>query len=159
MEIDEQFEQVSSGASETVPCTAGDIKIGGYMLINGRPCKVVSYSTAKTGKHGHARASIVGIDIFNSKKMEDSVPCSHNCEQPIIKRTEWQVLSVDGDNYVTVMDPLGNTRADLKLPEDTEADADIAKRIVDGLEAGKEILVTVLAAMSIEKIADVKEVN
>jgi translation initiation factor 5A len=37
------------------------------MFINGRPCKFIDYSSSKTGKHGNAKASITGIDIFNAK--------------------------------------------------------------------------------------------
>lgn len=37
---DEEFDQVDSGASLTIPISAGSIKKGGHMLINGRPCKV-----------------------------------------------------------------------------------------------------------------------
>jgi len=50
---DETFESVDAGASETIPMEAGQIKKGGYICIKGRPCKVVSVSTSKTGKHGH----------------------------------------------------------------------------------------------------------
>ena len=38
---DEEFENVDSGASLTVPISAGSIKKGGHMLINGRPVKVI----------------------------------------------------------------------------------------------------------------------
>ena len=34
------------------------------MMIKGHPCKVVDVSHAKPGKHGAAKANIVGIDIF-----------------------------------------------------------------------------------------------
>lgn len=49
------------------------------MIVLGekRPCKIVEYSISKTGKHGHAKASIVGIDIFDGRKYEDSNPTSH----------------------------------------------------------------------------------
>ena len=120
---------------------------------------VVDYSTAKTGKHGHAKASITGIDIFNGKKYEDSVPTSHNVEVPNIKRTEWSVISIDGDGYVTLMDLQGNTRSDLRLPDEMEKDAEIAQRIKDAVDNGRGCLVTVLAAMNIEKIDDAKETN
>jgi translation initiation factor 5A len=157
-EYDEEFEQVNAGSSDTYPTTAGSIKKNGFMVIDGRPCKVVDYSTAKTGKHGHAKASITGIDIFNGKKLEDSVPTSHNVEVPVITRKEWQVLSVDSDGYVTVMNEKGETRSDLILPNDTENDETISSRIKDGLDAGKEVYVTVMAAMGIEKISDVKDI-
>ena len=111
-EFDEEFEQVDAGASTTYPTAAGDIKKNGYMIFKGRPCKVVDYSTSKTGKHGHAKASITGIDIFNGDKYEDSVPTSHNVEVPVITRTEYQLLSID-DGFCTMMDTVGNTRSDL----------------------------------------------
>ena len=37
---DEEFENTESGASLTIPISAGSIKKGGHMLINGRPVKV-----------------------------------------------------------------------------------------------------------------------
>jgi len=156
-EVDEEFEAVDAGASDTVPIQAGSVKHGSFICISGRPCKVVAYSTSKTGKHGHAKAAITGIDIFNGKKYEDSQPSSHNMEMPIIKRAEWQAISVDNDGYVTLMDTKGNTRSDLKLPDETETDVTVAQRIKDGLDAGREVLCTVLAAMGIEKIETAKD--
>jgi translation elongation factor IF5A len=103
-DYDENFESTDSGASLTTPTTAGDIKKNAYMVFNGRPCKVVDISFAKTGKHGHAKASITGVDIFNGRKYEDSVPSSHGVEAPIIKRTEWQAIAVDADGYVYIHD-------------------------------------------------------
>jgi|LauGreDrversion4_2_1035121.scaffolds.fasta_scaffold528211_1 translation initiation factor 5A len=159
-DFDEEFEKTDAGASDAIPATAGDIKKNGYMVFNGdRPCKVMDYSTAKTGKHGHAKASITGIDIFTGKKYEDSVPTSHGVLVPTIIRTAWQVLSLDGD-YVTLFDPnTGNTKSDLSLPNETEDDIKNAKIIVDGVEEGKTMNVTVLSSMGIEKIVDPKEDN
>ena len=37
-------------------------------MLKGYPCKVTDYSTAKPGKHGSAKATIVGTDIFTGKK-------------------------------------------------------------------------------------------
>lgn len=58
-------------------------------MLKGNPCKVTAYSTSKAGKHGHAKASIVGIDIFTGKKHEDSCPTSHNIDIPFVKKTEY----------------------------------------------------------------------
>ena len=104
------------------------------MVFQGRPCKVVDYSTSKTGKHGHAKASITGIDIFTGKKYEDSLPTSHNVEVPNIKRSEWTVISVDQDGYLTLLDLQGNTRQDLKLPEETDDDSALSERIKNAVE-------------------------
>ena len=40
-------------------------------MIKGRPCQVVEYNTSKSGKHGRAKANIIGIDIFTGKKFQD----------------------------------------------------------------------------------------
>jgi translation initiation factor 5A len=157
-EYDEEFEQVDAGASETYPVSAGDIKQGGFMVFNGRPGKVVSYSTSKTGKHGHAKANITGIDIFNKKKYEDCLPASHGCAVPYIKRSEWQLIALDEEGFMTLMDTKGNCRSDLKLPDETEEDEELSKKVKTLIEESKEVLVTVLSAMSIEKVVEAKEV-
>jgi len=89
------FESAESGASHTFPQQAGEIRKGSHLMIKGRPCKCVEVSTSKTGKHGHAKAHIVAIDIFTGKKYEDLCPTSHNLEVPFVKRTEYQLLSAD----------------------------------------------------------------
>ena len=67
-EREEKFEKTDEGASDSYPLAAGSIKKGSFMFFKGRPCKVIAYTTAKTGNHGHAKASITGIDIFIGKK-------------------------------------------------------------------------------------------
>ena len=32
-------------------------------VTQGSPCKIVDMSTSKTGKHGHAKVHLVGIDV------------------------------------------------------------------------------------------------
>jgi len=55
-------------------------------MLKGFPCKVIDYSTAKPGKHGSAKASIVGTDIFTGKKYEDSWPTSAGVMIPTVNR-------------------------------------------------------------------------
>ena len=154
---EEKFERTDAGASDTYPMSCGSIKKGGYMVFKGRPCRVVDYTTSKTGKHGHAKANITGIDIFNGKKYEDSCPTSHNVEVPNIKRTPYTVIDVDQDGFVSLMDAQGNLRQDLKLPDETEEDGKIAERIKQCLADGIQATVTVLESMKIEKIVEVSQ--
>merc|ERR1712083_977187 len=133
------------------------------MGIKGRPCKCVEVSTSKTGKHGHAKAHIVAIDIFTGKKMEDLCPTSHNLEVPFVKRTEYQVLNADiNTGEVSLLLENGNTKEDLNLPcfvktgEPTEEDAKVQKEILEEFEKGRTVLVAVLEACGEEKIVGVK---
>ena len=156
-EGEEKFEKTDAGASDAYPVECGTIKKGSYMVFSGRPCKVVGYTTAKTGKHGHAKANITGIDIFTGKKYEDSLPTSHNVEVPNIKRTPYTAIDVDADGYLTLMDKQGSTRQDLKLPDDTEDDQKLSERIREALTEGREIILTVLESMKIEKVVEMSD--
>lgn len=61
------------------------------MFMQARPCKIVDMSTSKTGKHGHAKVHLVGLDIFSGKKYEDICPSTHNMDVPFVKREDYQV--------------------------------------------------------------------
>jgi translation initiation factor 5A len=151
------FEKVDSGASLFVPISISDVKKGSHINIDGRPCKVLEITTSKTGKHGHAKANILCVDIFNGRKHQDVAPVSHSKEEPTIVRKEYTIMSMDDEGYVSMIDKTGNMRQDLKLPDETDDDKEIAKRITNGLNDGKTMMCTVLAAMNIEKIEDAKE--
>merc|ERR1712232_901576 len=136
---------------------------GSYVMIKGKACKVVDYSTSKTGKHGHAKAHIVALDIFTGKKLEDLCPTSHNMEIPFVKRTEYQLLNADeGTGEVSLLLDDGGTKDDLNLPcfiaqgEPTEDDTKCQKDILEAFDAGKTTIVAVLSACGQEKLVGVK---
>jgi len=157
-EIDENFEKTDAGASHTYPMQAGALKKGSYAVLKGKPCKVMEITTAKTGKHGHAKANIVGIDIFTEKKYEDSCPTSHNIEVPNVARKEYQLVDIASDGFVSLMTEDGATKEDLKLPTEEDFAEMVAKLKVE-FESGKDLLITVIAAMGLEKIVSFRESN
>ena len=114
---------------------------------------MVDVSTSKTGKHGHAKCHFVALDIFTGKKMEELVPSTHNCEVPNVQRQEYSLLDIDEDGFCSLMDDQGNTKDDLRLPNDES----LAKQIQDMFDEGKELVVTVLKAMDEEAINMAKE--
>lgn len=145
-----------SGASDCIPIQAGALKKGSHVVLKGFPCKIVDYSTSKTGKHGHAKANITGIDIFTQRKYEDISPTSHNMLQPLVNRNDFQLVDVDDEAYVTLMDSKNDTRSDLKLDLDGD---DVHKKIKEEFDNGKDLVLTVLAAMKTEKIIAWKELQ
>ena len=76
---------------------------GSYVLIEETPCEIASYSTAKPGKHGSAKARIDAEGVFDSQKRSLSQPVDAKIWVPIITRKQGQVINVDGDE-VQVMD-------------------------------------------------------
>ncbi|VWU53187.1 eukaryotic translation initiation factor 5A, putative, partial [Hepatocystis sp. ex Piliocolobus tephrosceles] len=130
------------------------------VMLKEHPCKVVDYSTSKTGKHGHAKAHIVGIDIFTGRKYEDICPTSHNMNVPVVKRTELQLIDITEDGFVSLLNDNGETKDDLSLPKDTEGNFDdVAKQIRNLFDNGKSVLVSVLSACGQEKIIAAKELS
>lgn len=155
---DVTFETADAGASHTYPMQAGSIKKNGFVMLKGNPCKVVDYSTSKTGKHGHAKAHIVGLDIFTGKKYEDVCPTSHNMEVPNVKRAEFQLIDLSDDGFCTLLLENGETKDDLMLPKDSEGNLDeVAQQVKTLFTDGKSVLVTVLQACGKEKIIASKE--
>merc|ERR1712073_16191 len=98
------------------PLQCSALRKNGFVMIKGRPCKIVEMSTSKTGKHGHAKVHMVALDIFTGKKLEDICPSTPNMEVPNVKRRDFQLLDIE-DGFLSLMDDTGNTRDDLKVPE------------------------------------------
>ena len=126
-------------------------------MIRDKPCKVLSISVSKTGKHGHAKCNFDAVDIFTGKKLQDMVPSSHGTMVPIVNKTEWEILDIDEDNHVTLMDEGGEQKTDLNLPLIPDGlGAEIRTAWNDGENT---ISVTVQAAVGIEQIISYKTVN
>jgi len=148
---DTQFEAADSGASATYPQQCSALRKNGFVMLKGRPCKIVEMSTSKTGKHGHAKVHMVGLDIFTAKKCEDICPSTHNMDVPFVKREDYQLMDISDDGYLTLMADSGDLREDLKLP-----DGDLGNQLKGEFENGREILCTVLKACGEECVIAIK---
>jgi translation initiation factor 5A len=159
MEEDYTFEQGDSGSAGIEKIQAGCLKIGSLVIIKGHPCKVVSFSTAKTGKHGAAKAMVTGIDIFSSNKYECTFSTGDNVDSPVVERKEYTLNFIDDEGFMALMTEQGDIKEDLKVPEE-EWLKEVVEKARAILEDGKkECLVTVVAAMGQEKMISVREGN
>jgi len=151
VQLDNDFDQAASGASTTFPQQCSALRKNGFVMIKNRPCKIVEMSTSKTGKHGHAKVHMVGIDVFTTKKYEDICPSTHNMEVPIIKRTDYTLVDISEDGFLSLMDDAGETRDDLKLPQ-----GDIGQTMQASFSKGEDLLCTVLSAIGEEAVIATK---
>ncbi|CEG68709.1 Eukaryotic translation initiation factor 5A [Rhizopus azygosporus] len=148
---DHTFESADAGASKTYPMQCSALRKNGHVVIKGRPCKIVDMSTSKTGKHGHAKVHLVGIDIFTGKKYEDISPSTHNMDVPNVVRNEYQLINID-DGFLSLMTQDGATKDDVKLPE-----GELGEQMERDFEEGKDLIVTVVSSMGEEHALSVKE--
>ena len=105
------------------------LKVNRYIIIDEEPCKILSISTSKPGKHGEAKARIEAVCIFDNQKRSVVHPVKHKVGVPMIDKRSAQILSIMGDN-VQLMDM--ETYATFEMP--------IHEELKGQLEPGKEIL-------------------
>jgi translation initiation factor 5A len=124
------------------------------MMIKGHPCKVLSISVSKTGKHGHAKCNFIAVDIFSGKKLEDMIPSTHGTTVPIVNKSDWEVIDIEGEE-LTLMDEGGNQKTDLNLPSYPD---NLAEEIRTAWNGGENsVIVTVQTAVGIEQVVAYKK--
>lgn len=111
------------------------LKVGKFVMIDGEPCKIVGMQTAKTGKHGSAKARVEGIGILDNQKRSFVRPVDSKIDIPIIERKTAQVLAFMGST-VQLMDLATYETFELPMPKPEEIEGTIVEGgEVDYLEA------------------------
>jgi len=104
------------------------LRVNRYVIINDEPCKIMSISTSKPGKHGESKARIEAIGIFDGQKRSIVHPMKHKVHVPMIDKRNAQVLALMGDN-VQLMDLETYETFEMPIPSEYKGQ----------LEPGKEI--------------------
>ena len=87
------------------PTELGSLKIGSYILLpvsdqpTGDPCRITEFDTSKPGKHGAAKARIVGVGVFDGQKRPHVGPVSMQVHVPLIDKRAGQIISITGSNF------------------------------------------------------------
>jgi len=117
------------------PIELGPLKIGSYILLpvsdqpTGEPCRITEYDTSKPGKHGAAKARIVGMGVFDDQKRPHVGPVSMQVHVPLIDKRPGQIISMS-DSNIQVMD--------METFETVDVDM-VDEEIKGKLEQGQEI--------------------
>jgi len=118
------------------------LKEGRYIVIDDEPCKIVSISTSKPGKHGEAKARIEAMGIFDNSKRSVVYPVKHKVLVPLIDKRTAQIVNLLGAE-VQLMDLETYEMFQLPIPDDMK----------DSLKPGEDI--QYLIAMEKKKITRV----
>ncbi len=119
------FNRNRVGEHMTRPIDVGSLRVGGYMIIDNEPCRIVDITKSKPGKHGSAKARIVAIGVFDNQKRQFVKPVDSNAEIPIIDKRPGQVFAVN-PNGVQIMDLETFEYLDAPFPEEEDLKAKLA---------------------------------
>lgn len=101
-----------------------ELQEGGYVMIEGVPSVIRSYSTSKPGKHGSAKARVEGKGVFDGgRKRNFTNPVDAKVWVPIITRKQGQVVSQDNDE-MQVMDLETYETFTMRIPDDVDVSSD-----------------------------------
>jgi len=111
------------------PVELSNLKIGQYIIIDDEPCKLVEYDKSKPGKHGAAKARVVGIGVFTGQKRSLVSPVDTKVNVPIIEKKTAQIISIM-DNIVQAMDMSNYITFETSMP----SEEDIKSLLAPGVE-------------------------
>ena len=81
----------------TGPVALKDVRPGHYVMVDDEPCKVLSMTKSKPGKHGSAKARVEVVGLFDNRKRVIMKPASATVMVPMIEKKKAQVISTSGD--------------------------------------------------------------
>jgi len=110
------------------PAELGSLKVGSYVMVENEPCRIVSYTKSKPGKHGSAKARVVAMGVFDSVKRSFVKPVSSQVVVPIIEKRGGQVIALL-PSAVQVMDLETYEIFETPMPEE-----DLKNKLTSGVE-------------------------
>src|SRR5690349_16894093 len=127
------------------------LRVGQYVSINDKPCRITAISMAKPGKHGSAKNIFQAKDLLSGKNVETSAPSKGTIPVPEVVIERYSVLDISEEDYLSLMRN-GVIREDIKV-EDVGTKREIEKL----LKEEKPVEVTVMTVMDHVIIQSVRE--
>ena len=110
------------------PMELGALKVGSYVIVDDVPCRIVSYTKSKPGKHGSAKARVVAIGVFDGAKRSFVKPVSAQVEVPLIEKRGGQVIALL-PAAVQLMDLETYEMLEAPIPEEEELKSKLASGV------------------------------
>lgn len=111
------------------PADVGSLRVGGYVIVDGEPCRVTSLTKSKPGKHGAAKARVVATSVFEGAKKTFVKPVDAQIEIPLIEKKSGQILALL-PNAVQLMDLENYEVFEASYPNEEE----LKVKLVSGIE-------------------------
>jgi translation initiation factor 5A len=147
---------ISSAPAKFQMVAAWKIERGGYMVIDGKPCRVLSRFVYPPGKSGHTAIRFSAVDFFTGKKHTTCFHSTYEFKVPIVDISNWVINDIDGKALILFND-LGTQKRDLKLPTHPVG---MANEICDAWDNRENIVeVTVQSALGSEQIVAWKKID
>jgi len=125
-----------------MPIEAHDVKKSKFVMLKGRPCKIMDVKTSKTGKHGHMKCNITGIDVLTAKKYNDVLPGHGNMVEFKLEKNELQLIDIAADG--TTISCL--TKDNKEVTVVTNPEDEVFQKLKADFDGGKQLNVTVIRA-------------
>jgi translation initiation factor 5A len=110
------------------PMELGALKVGSYVIVDDVPCRIMSYTKSKPGKHGSAKARVVAIGVFDGAKRSFVKPVSAQVEVPLIEKRGGQVIALL-PAAVQVMDLETYEMLEAPIPEEKQLKSKLASGV------------------------------
>lgn len=109
------------------------LKEGGFVILDGVPCRVTKVQISTSGKHGHAKVRLDASGLLDGVNKSIIKPSHDNVEVPIILKKRAQVLAILNDGKAQLMDMETFETMEMEIPEDRKSEM-IAGEEVDYFE-------------------------
>ncbi|KAJ7145990.1 hypothetical protein C8R44DRAFT_756284 [Mycena epipterygia] len=120
-----------------------------YVVLQGRPVKVVDTSTNKAGYS--TKMHIIGFDIFTGKKLEDMIRLPATIVVPVVTKHEYMLINIDAP-LLHLLSDAGQTKDDVDLPP-----GPLGPLLAADFALGKDLRVMTRAALDEEMVFSYRE--
>jgi translation initiation factor 5A len=100
----------------------GQLKEGGFVILDDIPCRVTRVQISTSGKHGHAKVRLDATGLLDGVNKSIIKPSHDTVDVPIILKKRAQVLAILNDGKAQLMDMESFETIELEIPDDRKGE-------------------------------------